>query len=199
MLPLPEVAVLLLPVTSAIGTAHAIGIVHRDIKPENILVTGRAAGHGVKVLDFGLAKLTATEGNATESIALTRQGSLLGTPFFMSPGQAMGEVKIDHRSDIWSLGIVLYRCLTGVLPTQGKTLPEVFRKVVLAALEPISARRPDLPAEVVALVDRMLQRKREDRPWDLRDVHAVLQRYAGTTAPAFAEAIQRNWDDPAQT
>jgi serine/threonine protein kinase len=189
-LPLPELATLLLPVTSAVGTAHSLGIVHRDLKPENILVHRGPAGTEVKVLDFGIAKLTATEGAVQESVALTHQGMLVGTPFYMSPEQAFGEKSIDHRTDIWSLGIILYRCLSGVLPTFGRALGEVFRKVVVTEFKPIAELCPGLPADFAALVMRMLRRNRDERPWDLREVHAALQRHASATAPTFQQAAQ---------
>jgi eukaryotic-like serine/threonine-protein kinase len=197
-LPLPEVASLLLPVTSAVGTAHSVGIVHRDLKPENILLCSGPGAIEVKVLDFGIAKLTASEGPVAESVALTSAGTLLGTPFYMSPEQAFGERAIDQRADIWSLGIILYRCLSGVLPTFGRTFGEVFRNVVATELKPIAALCPSLPEDFAALVMRMLRRPRDERPWDLREVHAALERYAGTTAPRFDPAVQPIANEPTQ-
>jgi serine/threonine-protein kinase len=194
-LPLAELAALLLPVTSAVGLAHSLGIVHRDLKPENILLSRTAAGTETKVLDFGIAKLTATEGPVQESVALTHQGMLVGTPFYMSPEQAFGERTIDHRTDVWSLGIILYRCLAGVLPTFGRSLGEVFRKVVASEITPIAELCPGLPADFALLVMRMLRRNREERPWDLCEVHAALQRHAGTTAPSFERAVQPMADE----
>jgi serine/threonine-protein kinase len=187
-LPHAELALLMLPVTSAVGTAHALGIVHRDLKPDNILLQQGPGGVIVRVLDFGIAKLTATEGPVRESIALTTQGMLVGTPFYMSPEQAFGEQSIDHRSDIWSLGILFYLSLTGVLPTFGRSLGEVFRKVVATPIRPITELCPSLPWDFATLVMRMLQRNRDDRPVDLREVHALLQQHAGMAAPSFEPA-----------
>src|SRR5439155_19831733 len=115
-LPLPEIADIMLKVVSAISAAHAAGIVHRDLKPDNIFLVTRSDGTwDVKVLDFGLAKLTATEGDAATSGGggLTRSGDIVGTPQYMAPEQAFGERDIDHRVDIWALGVILFECLTG--------------------------------------------------------------------------------------
>ncbi|HVY48578.1 MAG TPA: serine/threonine-protein kinase [Minicystis sp.] len=193
-LSLERAARVLVRVTSAVGTAHALGIVHRDLKPDNVfLVDGDDTR--VKVLDFGIAKLTATEGAAAETAALTRTGALIGTPFYMSPEQAFGEKRIDQRADIWSLGIVLYRCLSGVLPTYGASFADVFRAVVSGEFAPIERLCPGLPSDVAALVARMLQRSPGDRPWDLREVHAVLERHAATKAPAFGIAVAPLFDE----
>ncbi len=192
-LPLDRVARIFVHVTSALGTAHALGIVHRDLKPDNIFLTRGAPG--VKVLDFGIAKLTATEGEAAATQALTETGATMGTPTYMSPEQVSGEKKIDQRADIWSLGIILYRCLSGVVPTKGGSFGEVFRRVMVEDLTPVEQLVPGLPAEVVTLVRRMLTRPRDQRPWDLREVHAVLERHAGETAPSFQEAVLPAWDE----
>ena len=193
-LPLPMVSRILVHVASAVGTAHALGIVHRDLKPENIFLL--RGGLGVKVVDFGIAKLTATDGAAAETQALTSTGAMLGTPFYMSPEQAAGEKRIDHRADIWSLGIILYRCLSGVLPTEGKSFGEIFRRVVTEPFTPLRELVPDLPGDVDDLVESMLRKPRDERLWDLRDVHAVLGRHADESAPAFAEAVLPAWDEP---
>jgi serine/threonine-protein kinase len=194
-LPLAELAPLMLQVTSAVGTAHAFGIVHRDLKPENVLLRPVAAGLDVRVLDFGIAKLTASDGPAAESMALTRQGALLGTPFYMSPEQAFGMPGIDQRADVWSLGIMIYQCLSGVLPTFGRSFGQVFRHVVSTPFVRLAELCPTLPAELSALVMRMLARSPDERPWDLREVHTLLGRHAGATAPHLEPAVQGAWHD----
>lgn len=176
-LPLAELAPIMVQVTAAVGAAHALGIVHRDLKPGNILLRPGPTGLGAKVLDFGVAKLTASEGVAMESVALTTQGMLMGTPYYMSPEQAMGEGDVDPRADIWALGIIIYQALSGVLPTYGKGLGQVFRKVVRGAIPPIAGACPGLPADVAHLVTRMLAVQRDDRPRDLGEVYATMARY----------------------
>jgi eukaryotic-like serine/threonine-protein kinase len=195
-LPLPSVSRILVHVASAVGTAHALGIVHRDLKPENIFL--QRGAEAVKVVDFGIAKLTATDGLAAATQALTSTGAMLGTPFYMSPEQAAGEKRIDHRADIWSLGIILYRCLSGVLPTEGKSFGEIFKKVVGEEFTPLRELVPDLPSDVAQLVESMLRKPRDERLWDLRDAHTVLGRHADESAPAFAEAVLSTWDEPSQ-
>src|SRR4029077_19665405 len=97
-----------LPVVSAVGTAHAAGIVHRDLKPDNIFLTRDPDGNvQVTVLDFGIAKVTAVEGEAAQTGGLTTTGAMLGTPYYMSPEQVFGEKDIDQTSDIWALGVIL--------------------------------------------------------------------------------------------
>jgi tRNA A-37 threonylcarbamoyl transferase component Bud32 len=181
-----ELARLMLPVLSAVGTAHEIGIVHRDLKPENIfLAKTRDGGVDVKVLDFGVAKLTATEGDAARSGALTGTGSMLGTPFYMSPEQGFGEKDIDHRADIWSLGVIFYECLSGVRPTQAENIGQIFKIVMTDAIKPLGERVPELPHPITDLVARMLQRERASRPADLREVVDVLAAFGTRESPSF--------------
>ncbi len=183
-LALPEAAALLLPVVSAVGAAHAVGIIHRDLKPGNIFL---AVGppQTVKVLDFGIAKFTALEGDAAATGALTSSGALLGTPHYMSPEQAFGEKDIDHRTDVWALGLIVYRCLSGVLPTQADNVGQVFKNIVAKPIQPLEQIAPELPADVTALVGRMLSRARADRPLDLREVAGLLAQCTGVTVPDF--------------
>ncbi len=176
-------------VTSAVGTAHSLGLVHRDLKPDNIFILDRDPF--VKVLDFGIAKLRKGFG-LEESSALTRTGMLVGTPYYMSPEQAFGEKSIDHRADIWSLGLILYEALIGILPTKADTLQEVLRRLMTMRFERLDKIDPKIPKDVADLVERMLSRDRENRPADLREVYVVLARYAGelTSGPgSFQPAI----------
>jgi serine/threonine-protein kinase len=186
-LPLADFAAVFLPVVSALAAAHALGIVHRDLKPENIfLVEGPPPG--VKVLDFGIAKLTAFEGAAAATAQLTDTGMVLGTPHYMSPEQALGEKDIDARADVWALGLLAYRCLSGVLPTDSGSLGQVFKSIVLKPLPPLEGAAPGLPADVVAVVGRMLVRTRSDRLSNLHEVTSVLGRYAPQIAAGSARA-----------
>ena len=177
----------MLPVLSAVGTAHALGIVHRDLKPENIFLARTHDGRvDVKVLDFGIAKLTATEGDAARSGGLTGTGSMLGTPFYMSPEQSFGEPDIDHRADIWSLGVIFYECLAGERPTQAENIGQILKIVMTDAIVPLSQRVPGLPPEVTRLVGRMLQRERSARPADLRELVEILVPFApAPEVPSF--------------
>lgn len=146
---------------SALAAAHRAGIVHRDLKPGNVMI---AAGDQAKLMDFGLAKLTGAgaDPEGATATALTRFGAVLGTVFYMSPEQAQGE-PIDPRSDIFSFGAVLYEMLAGRRPFVGASRLEVMHKIVFEPSEPIDVRRPDVPQEIVALVERAMAKKREDR------------------------------------
>lgn len=155
---LEKLAGVLLPVLSALEAAHALGIVHRDLKPDNIFLCAEdsmpAEKAGVKVLDFGVVKLTAEDGAAARTMALTGTGALVGTPFYMSPEQVFAEEDLDARADVWSLGIVIYESLTGIKPTQADTMGRVLKKIMAADFEKITAHCTDLPEDVATLVRR---------------------------------------------
>ncbi|HEY3595083.1 MAG TPA: protein kinase [Polyangiaceae bacterium] len=183
-----ETAALLSPVVSAVGTAHALGIVHRDLKPENLFLEERDGGTRIKVLDFGIAKLTADYYSARGMSAhVTDAGSMLGTPYYMAPEQARGESVVDHRADVWSLGVILYECLSGTRPIEGENLTQVVSRLMSAGIIPLERLAPELPHDVTAIVMQMLSRDQLRRPDGLREVSKVLARYARTPAPEFAE------------
>ena len=139
----------------AVAEAHARGIVHRDIKPENLLV---APTGEVKVADFGLARVL-TDGVGSD---LTEDGTTLGTPLYMSPEQAEGKA-VDTRSDLYSLGATLYHLLAGTPPFTGATPIAVAMAHVTQPCPPLAERRGDLPADVVAIVTRLLAKDPQDR------------------------------------
>nr|MCU0682558.1 serine/threonine protein kinase [Polyangiaceae bacterium] len=185
---LDEVAAIMTPVLSAVAAAHAAGVVHRDLKPDNIFLVG-AEGDAVdvRVLDFGVAKMTVFEDQAAESRTLTRTGEVVGTPHYMAPEQFFGEHDIDSRADVWALGVVLYECLAGRRPFSGDSLGQVLKSVTSGEHTPLRQAAPHVPPEFARLVERMLQRERGARPAELRTVAKALQRAAGSPArPAGA-------------
>ena len=117
---LPDLSTILLPVLSALEAAHALGIIHRDLKPDNVFLCRTESSLDVKVLDFGVAKLTATDGLAAQTQALTGTGSMVGTPYYMSPEQVFADKDLDARADIWSLGVIMYECLTRRAADRGR-------------------------------------------------------------------------------
>src|SRR5690349_21225059 len=148
-IPLHDLANIMIPVVSAVGTAHSSGVVHRDLKPENIFLAQMPGGVvQVKVLDFGIAKLTSAEGLMAHSGALTGTGLLLGTPDYMSVEQILGEEDVDHRADIWALGIVLYECLRGHRPTAAENVGKVLKIILTNAIPPIQVMMPGLPDDI---------------------------------------------------
>ena len=188
---LAELADIAMPTISAVGTAHALGIVHRDLKPEHLFLTrGLDGERTVKVLDFGIAKLSALDGETRQSTGLTT-GAVLGTPAYMAPEQVFGESDLDHRADIWALGVVLYECLSGVLPTRGDNVGQVLKNVLAKPFEPLDRLVPELPGEIARLVARMLSRDRDGRPGDLREVAELLAPWARAPAVPFAAPAER--------
>ena len=150
-------------VTEAIAEAHRHGIVHRDIKPSNVVLNQR---NEVKVLDFGLAKQTEPDGEPTlgegASVTHTLEGVIIGTPSYLSPEQALG-MSVDRRSDIFSIGSVLYECLTGTPAFSGKTLGEIVAQVIRDDPPPPSQLNPRVPPELDRITLKALAKKTEAR------------------------------------
>jgi serine/threonine-protein kinase len=160
---LPVCLSIIRQVAAALQKAHEEGIVHRDIKPENILVTRKVE---VKVTDFGLSRFFTAEAPATN---LTQSGVTVGTPLYMSPEQVQGK-PTDHRSDVYSFGVTCYHLLAGEPPFRGATAFDVAIKHVQDHPRPLSDLRPDLPADLSAMVHRMMAKSPADRYQSARDV-----------------------------
>jgi tetratricopeptide (TPR) repeat protein/tRNA A-37 threonylcarbamoyl transferase component Bud32 len=167
-LPVPRACRIAKQVAAALDAAHRLGMIHRDIKPGNILLTRPAAGAGeelAKVLDFGIAKMKEAH-LAAGAATLTRTGTSIGTPAYMSPEQAMGKTGegLDGRADLYSLGVVMYEMLTGELPIQAESEVQMLIGQISTAPEPIRARRPELPDGIGAVVMRCLEKDPARRP-----------------------------------
>jgi serine/threonine protein kinase len=146
---------------SALAASHAKGIVHRDLKPENIFLVPRGADKNfVKILDFGIAKLTADGGTSSHK---TRTGLVIGTPTYMSPEQCEGKGLIDHRSDVYSLGIVMYELLTGVVPFPGEGFGEVLVAHLTKQPAKPSTVNTNLPASIESIVMHAIEKDRNRR------------------------------------
>ena len=169
---LNEILEIAIQTTSALAAAHAAGIIHRDIKPENIMV--RRDGY-VKVVDFGLAKLSAPSSTTSESdaptraLVNTREGVVMGTASYMSPEQAKG-IDLDARTDLWSLGVVLYEMITGRGPFAGDTAADLISVILQKDPVPLTRYAPDVPAELERIVTKALTKDREERYQTAKDL-----------------------------
>jgi len=175
-----EILDIAVQVASALEEAHAAGIIHRDIKPDNIMV--RRNGY-VKVLDFGLAKLTesSTEREPSDGEASTRvlvqtdAGVVMGTSHYMSPEQARGK-PVDARSDIWSLGVVIYEMVAGRTPFEGETSTDVIVAITQKEPPPLLRFAPNVPAELDWIVTKALRKDREERYQTVKELLVDLRR-----------------------
>jgi eukaryotic-like serine/threonine-protein kinase len=139
-----------------LGKAHEAGVIHRDIKPANLFLSRHENGEiTVKVVDFGIAKIK-VDVAAAEEAELTRTGGMLGSPLYMSPEQATGRKTIDHRTDIWSLGVVLYQALTGQVPHPAEVIGALVMAICTEPAPPIQDLAPWVPPEIALLVHRSL-------------------------------------------
>jgi serine/threonine protein kinase len=148
-LSLDDSLLLLRRVAEALGVAHARGVVHRDLKPGNVFLVGGDVARP-KLLDFGIAR------RLVSSRAMTRAGALVGTPDYMAPEQARGQGDITPSADVFSLGCVLYECLAGQPPFAAEHMAAVLARILFEDPPPLDERRPDVPAAVSSLVERML-------------------------------------------
>ena len=185
-----EVADILLPVISAVAAGHAQGVVHRDLKPENIFLTPGPWGDlAPKVLDFGVSKVISEE----PSKALTGTLTVLGTAAYMSPEQARGARQVDHLSDQYALGLILYEMLTGTRGHPGENPFEILYNIANVAIVPLHELRPDCPSELEQVVMRMLMPEPENRYPSLLEAGAALLPFASDqTRHAMAGAFRQN-------
>ena len=174
-------------VAEALAVAHRQGIIHRDIKPDNIMV--RPDGY-VKLLDFGLAKLTEAHATRESDAAQTRSGAALGTLAYMSPEQAAGET-IDQRTDIWGLGVVLYEMVTGRKPFDGGDRRVTVNAILSSEPDSASSFDPTLPAELDLILDKALEKERDLRYQTAADFRADLRRLLRTIESGTGSAHRR--------
>jgi hypothetical protein len=159
-------------VSRALGKAHELGIIHRDLKPDNIFLVHNDDSEVAKVLDFGVAKKQAY---GTEAAGMTSTGAVLGTPYYMSPEQAEGLKDLDHRTDIWALGVITYECMLGVRPFDSETLGGLFLAICTRAKPVPSNLVSDLPTGFDDWFERCTARNLPDRFATARDAASALR------------------------
>lgn len=173
-LPVAHVLHIARQVLDALDEAHGGNVVHRDLKPENIMIEAlRSDAQFVKVLDFGIAKIRDSDGGEDGSGFKTATGMVFGTPEYMSPEQIRGD-ELDGRSDLYSLGIVMYQMLTGVMPFSGESVIEIATAHLINPIPNMRPMRPDCPEKLVRVVEKLIEKKRENRFQTAGDVRKAL-------------------------
>ncbi len=209
-LPVERALPIILQCCSALGAAHAAGIVHRDLKPENVfLITDPSSGAPdfVKIVDFGLAKITETEMEGEPGRKLTQTGMVFGTPHYMPPEQCTGQ-PTDARADVYSLGIILHEALTGKPPFDGNTFMEVINQHLLDPPPALAEQNPgvEVPPAIEAAIRHAMQKMRDDRPASMRAfgeellaaVVGTKWAYLGEQCRPLLNSIPAGGSEPAQ-
>ena len=186
-LPLPECVRILRDVATALAYAHRHGVVHRDIKPENVLLTSGSA----VVTDFGVGKALSASTTGVGADTLTTRGVAIGTPAYMSPEQAAADPNIDHRSDIYSWGVLAYEMIAGQPPFAGRSPGALIASQIAEAPEPIERKRPTVPHALAGLVMRCLAKRPADRPQRAEELVNLLDALLATGLSSGAVAAGR--------
>jgi eukaryotic-like serine/threonine-protein kinase len=186
-LPYREAVGYLLEACAGMVDAHKAGIVHRDLKPNNLFLDEQGERPVLKILDFGISKITGDENKS-----MTATSTAFGTPLYMSPEQVRSTKHVDQRADIWSLGIVLYELLCGETPFNAPAAPAIIAAIIADKPPPVGERRPDLPSDLAAVVMRALAKDPNERFPDVNAFAAALAPFGPTGAsivpPALAAA-----------
>lgn len=184
-LSLPETLHIIVQAGKALRSVHEAGFVHRDLKPANFFLARVDGEDGeiVKLLDFGIAK----DVSAVLAADISATGEVMGSPNYMSPEQFYGERDVDARSDLWSLGVILFYGVTGELPFQGAQLGAVIANILVGPVPSASLIAPDLPPEIDAFFARALARERAERFQSIGEMMGELRRIAGTASPSIPD------------
>jgi serine/threonine-protein kinase len=197
-LPVPRVCAIVKQVAAALDAAHRLGMVHRDIKPDNVVLIETPHGEQAKVLDFGIAKIKESRMGETGGLTLTGTGVVIGTPQYMSPEQAMGKRgdQLDGRSDLYSLGVVMYQMLSGELPFKADTTMEMLLAHLQKPPLPLKELRPKLhiPDSVTALVMTLLEKDPAARPANARVLIEEIERAEQQASPLGETRVVRPTD-----
>ena len=187
-LPVEEVVALVLQACEALAEAHALGIVHRDLKPANLFSIARADGSSsVKVLDFGISKVTSPGAD----MGMTKTSAIVGSPLYMSPEQMRSAKSVDARTDIWSLGAIMYELLSGRPPFTGESLPELCVNIMNEMPAPLSSLRPDAPRRLDGVILRCLEKDRQNRYGNIAELAVALAEFAPRQAKSSVERVAK--------
>jgi serine/threonine protein kinase len=173
-MPVAQVIDLVGQACDGVQAAHEAGIVHRDLKPDNLFVIDVEGRPFVKILDFGISKF---DPGKTGGHALTQEGAALGTPYYMSPEQIRGEIKLDARTDVYALGVILYECIAGQRPFEAEALTQLAVLIHVGKPPPLSQLRLDLPPGLADLVSRAMATDPAQRVQSARDLRMELERF----------------------
>jgi len=187
-LPVAQAVDFVLQACEGVAEAHGVGIVHRDLKPANLFCVSRPDGSFcIKVLDFGISKLSAAGG----SLSMTATAAVMGTPYYMSPEQMESARDVDARTDLWSLGIILFELITGRHPFGGQTLPEVCFRIATHPAPRIREQRSDVPPGVEAAILKCLEKRSTDRFSSVAELAASLAAFGGEQGASSAARSRR--------
>jgi eukaryotic-like serine/threonine-protein kinase len=180
----------------ALAEAHRAGMVHRDLKPANLFLTRRADGvEIIKILDFGISKFARKTARGANPEFVTT-GGVMGSPEYMSPEQMKNSKDLDHRADIWALGVVLYELLTASPAFHGETVSQLFDKIRAGEPEPIETYRSSVPKGLVEVIAKCLRKKREDRFGDVGELAGALSPFAPQRSTDHIVRIKSILDSP---
>jgi hypothetical protein len=184
----------------ALAEAHVAGIVHRDIKPDNLFIATTSGGKSVlKILDFGISKMSAKRASAADSRDLTEAGDKFGTPVYMSPEQLLATGSVDARADVWAMGVVFFELLSGQLPFDGDSLPELCTAILNKVPTSILSLRSNLPPVIQSVIERCLEKDPANRYQNVAELAQELSSFVQQTGQERIDHVVRIFEGGGET